>query len=128
MLKPHDSRISILNFVRHVKIRWLQEAKQTKLYGVTKASRADHKAAAQLLMKAMAEENVPFNFVTSHYFQAYVAFVSGLSYSTPYRHDVVKALEDICDIAQRCRSNSPRPPSFPFRQTAGRVLGDMSQP
>jgi hypothetical protein len=98
MLKPRDSRISKLNFVRHVNIRWLQEAKQTKLSGVTKASLADHKAAAQLLMKALAEKNVPFNFVTSPYFQAYVAFVSGLSYSTPSRYDVVKALEDICDI------------------------------
>jgi hypothetical protein len=49
-------------------------------------------------MKALAEKNVPLNFVTSRYFQGYTALISGQSYNAPLRYDLVCALEDICDI------------------------------
>jgi hypothetical protein len=35
-------------------------------------------------MKALVEKNLPFNYVTNKYFQAYVAFVSGLTCRTPH--------------------------------------------
>jgi hypothetical protein len=71
---------------------------QSELPDCSQASKADHKVAAQLLMKALAEKNVPFNFVTSRYFQAYVALISGHHYSAPSRFDLIRALEDICDL------------------------------
>jgi hypothetical protein len=64
---------------------------------VKQAGKPTHKVAAQLLVKALAEKNVPFNFVTRKYFQAYVAFVSGLTYRSPSRYNLVASLEQICE-------------------------------
>jgi hypothetical protein len=74
------------------------QAKEQKLEGVNRASKSDHKTSTQLLMKALAEKNVPFNFVTSKYFQGYVAYITGMTYTAPSRWDLVRALEDISDI------------------------------
>lgn len=69
-----------------------------KVVAVKQAGRPECKVAAQLLMKALAEKNVPFNFVTSKYFQAYVAFVSGLTYRAPSRYNLIASLEQISEI------------------------------
>ena len=63
-----------------------------------RASKADQKTSTHLLMKALAVKNVPFNFVTSQYFQGYVAHITGMSFMAATRWDLVKALEEICDI------------------------------
>jgi hypothetical protein len=49
-------------------------------------------------MQALARKNVPFNFVTSLAFQEYVDHVSESKRHASTRWDLVKALEEICDI------------------------------
>ena len=71
---------------------------QGQLGGRKKAISARKQAATQLLMKALAHKNVPFNFVSSKYSQTYVKFVSNNEFTAPLRYDLVKALEQICDI------------------------------
>jgi hypothetical protein len=71
---------------------------RAKVVAVKQAGRPECKVAAQLLVKALAEKNVPFNFVTSKYFQAYVAFVSGLTYRAPSRYNLIASLEQISEI------------------------------
>jgi hypothetical protein len=79
--------------------------------GVQKATDARKDMAAQLLMKAMAHKNIPFNFVTSSYFKSYVDFVSASVFTAPTRYDLVKALEHICDtIATRVQNQLRRSP------------------
>jgi hypothetical protein len=56
---------------------------------VKEAGKPEHKVSAQLLMKALAENNVPFKFVTSKYFQAHAAFISGLTYRAPSRYNLI---------------------------------------
>jgi hypothetical protein len=70
---------------------------QSKLQS-KKANKFSHKRATQLLMQALAHKNVPFNFVTSPAFQEYVDYVSESKHHAPTRWDLVKALEEICDI------------------------------
>jgi hypothetical protein len=74
------------------------QAKERKLEGVKRASKSDHKTSTQLLMKALTKQNVPLNFVTSKYFQGYVAYITGMTFTAPSRWDLVRALEDISDI------------------------------
>jgi hypothetical protein len=49
-------------------------------------------------MQAFAQKNVPFNFVTSPAFQECVDHISDGKHHAPIRWDLVKALEEICDI------------------------------
>jgi hypothetical protein len=49
-------------------------------------------------MQALAQTNVPFNFVTSPAFQEYVDRVSKGKHHAPTGWDLVKALKNICDI------------------------------
>jgi hypothetical protein len=49
-------------------------------------------------MQAPAHKNVPLNFVISPAFQEYVDHVSESKYHAPTRWDLLKALEEICDI------------------------------
>jgi hypothetical protein len=56
---------------------------RAKVVAVKQAGTCERKVAAQLPMKALAEKNVPFNFVTSKYFQAYVALRFGLDIQVP---------------------------------------------
>jgi hypothetical protein len=71
--------------------------KQFKLQS-EKANKFSHKLGMQLLMQALAHKNVPFSFVTSPAFQEYVDHVSESIRHAPTRWDLVKALEEICDI------------------------------
>ena len=50
------------------------------------------------MMKALAEKHVPIDFVKSKYFQAYVASTMGHTYKAPSGYDLVKVLEDTCNI------------------------------
>jgi hypothetical protein len=49
-------------------------------------------------MQALAQKDVPFNFVTSLPIQEYVDHVSEGKHHAPTRWDLVKTLEEICDI------------------------------
>jgi hypothetical protein len=71
--------------------------KQSKLQS-KKANKASHKLGTQLLMQALAQKNVAFNFVTSPAFQEYVDHVSESKHHAPTRWDLVQALEEICNI------------------------------
>jgi hypothetical protein len=72
--------------------------KQVKLQSKKANKFASHKLATQLLMQAIEQKNVPFNFVTSPVIQEYVDHVSEGKHHAPTRCDLVKALEEICDI------------------------------
>ena len=79
----------------------MQQAKLPKADGATKA---DCRFAAELLMKALAERGVAFDFTTNRYFQAFVSFVSKKRHSAPSRYELVKALDDITErISQKLR-------------------------
>jgi hypothetical protein len=54
--------------------------------------------ATELLLKALAEKNVPFNFVSSCYFQAYVKKISKQRFSAPSRYYLLKSLDHLCHI------------------------------
>jgi hypothetical protein len=58
---------------------------QSQLNTRERASKNDVSTAHQLLMKAMAEKNIPLNFVTSRDFKAYVLSISKLQHEAPSR-------------------------------------------
>ena len=57
-----------------------------------KASKQQGLSSHDLLMKALAEKSVAFNFTTSKYFQAYVSFISGGRFAAPSSYHLIKAL------------------------------------
>ena len=71
--------------------------KLSKMNKVGNVSNAEARLSHERLMKALAEKNVSFNFVTSKYFQAYVTFISKNYFSAPSRYFLISALERLCD-------------------------------
>jgi hypothetical protein len=61
--------------------------KQVKLQS-KKANKFSHKLGTQLLMQALAHENVHINFVTSPAFQEYVDHVSESKHHAPILWDL----------------------------------------
>jgi hypothetical protein len=59
----------------------------------SQARQHDVSTPHQLLMKAMAEKNIPFNFVTSRYFKAYVLFISKRQHEAPSRYKLIQMLD-----------------------------------
>ena len=57
------------------------------------ASKGEKSTAVQLLVKAMTEKNVSFNFVGSRYFKAFVQYVSKGRFEAPSRYKVVQQLD-----------------------------------
>jgi hypothetical protein len=72
-------------------------------------------AATELLMKALAEKNVPFNFVSSRYFQAYVKKISQQRYSAPSRYYLLKSLDFLSNtITSKLKVVVMKPAFVPF--------------
>lgn len=65
------------------------------------ASKAEQKDADNLLAQALAVASVPFNFVSTRYFKAYVAKISQLRYHTPGRKGLLARLDEIYERLQR---------------------------
>jgi hypothetical protein len=66
---------------------------QSQLNTRERASKNDVSTAHQLLIKAMAEKNIPFNFVTSRYFKAYVLFISKRQHEAPSHYKLIRMLD-----------------------------------
>jgi hypothetical protein len=49
-------------------------------------------------MRAFADKNIAFNFATSTSFQQYVSYISRDKFSALSRSDLVRSLEELCDV------------------------------
>jgi hypothetical protein len=64
----------------------------------SRVTKSQRQHASRLLMCAFADKNVAFNFATSSFFQDYVAYISQDMFSAPSRWDLVRSLEELCDV------------------------------
>jgi hypothetical protein len=63
-----------------------------------RAIKSQRQHASRLLMCAFADQNIAFNFATPTSFQQYVSYISRDKISAPSRWDLVRSLEELCDV------------------------------